>query len=90
MEPLLIISAIIRLASLKYAFSALFFCGSLPSHIYMFTGSISDSFRSLGHYGLVTDAVNIGSNLIIAVFLWLFATRIAFFVLKTLEKIKNG
>ena len=90
MEPRLIISAVIRLVSLQYAFGALFHCLNLPAHISMLAGSMSDTVKSAGRSGLVSDTMSIGSNLIIAVILWFLATHIASFVLKTLEKGKNG
>ncbi len=86
MEPRLIVSAIIRLASIQYAFWALIHCISLPAHISMVSESMSDTIKAAGRSGLLSDAMNIGSNLIIAFLLWRFATHIASFVLKSLVK----
>ena len=90
MQPHLIISAIVRLVSLQYAFLAVSHCVSLPAHISMLADSMSDTVKSAGRSGLVSDSMNIGSNIIIAVILWFLASHIASFVLKTLEKGKSG
>jgi hypothetical protein len=86
MNPNLIIAAIIRLISLKYALAGLMFCTSLPAHISMLSRLMSESVKSVGQTGLVSDAMNIGYNLGVGVILWVFAKGIANLILKTLER----
>jgi len=90
MESQLIISALIRLVSIQYVFGALLSCSSLPAHISMLASSMPDNVKGAGRDGLLSDATNIGFSLIVAIFLWIYAGRIATFVLKSLGKEKNG
>ena len=90
MEPTLIISAIIRLVSLQYVIYALFGFVTLPGHLSMLATSMSDPVKACARGSLISDAMTIGFNLIIAAILWFMATHIASFVMKTLTKGKNS
>ena len=49
---------------------------------------MSDDIKTAAKSGLIFEATNIGFYLIGASFLWIFAPKIATFVLNTLEKHK--
>jgi len=56
----------------------------------MLSESMSETINAAGRSGLFSDAVNIGSNLFIALILWRFATQIAAFVLKSFGKLNES